>query len=177
MSYGRPRSAPPPQIRSDPNKLTRLNDQVRDGYIDTRRAGALLWDTTSPQQQMQRYRDEYDSRYSAEPAEYEPYDDEEYDRRYQGRQTRRGRYAQLTPREQQFNEHDLVRLARAMSKDDRAEFGPFAICCTPVKGCFSGLFKLVLMFVGAMVFLVVSGWFLKAAIFIWPYLWWTPFSS
>jgi hypothetical protein len=144
MSGRQRQHATPPDV-GDVDKMLRLLDDVRDGRLDTRRALAMLTDTTSPTLQVQRYRDEHERRYGAGDNTHE-----EYQR------------SRLSDRER-----ELVQLLRAV--DDRAAYG--GPCCRPVKYCFRRVYSIVEYFVYAFVFLCCLGFLLQALRFAWPYLW------
>jgi hypothetical protein len=152
------------------DNITQLLENVKSGHIDVTRASEAIRDTSSyaprqqqhsnyyhPPQQQQYYGGHY-----GPPQQYQPhyyresnrYEDERY---------------QHNERDRQFQESALVKAYQEMI-DDRATFGSFAICCSPLRGCVSLIYKCVLLFLGVMIVLVLLGWLMKLGLAIWPYL-------
>jgi len=147
----------------------------------------MVTDTSSPAHQLQRYRDEYDGRYyGGQQQQQSPqhhYDNYEYDHPPPSHNKRPPVYyptqsqyfKPMTQGEQMYSQHDLVQMARQLADDDRATCGPFAVCYSPAKSCFTGLIKMTVFFVGFLAFVFVAGFIMRGLITIWPYLWWSPF--
>ena len=158
------------------DSITQLLENVKSGHIDVTRASEAIRDTSSyaprqqqhsnyhhpPPPQQQQQQQYYGSHYGP-PQQYQPYHYRESNR-YEDE-----RYQQHSERDRQFQESALVKAYQEMI-DDRATFGSFAICCSPLRGCVSLIYKCVLLFLGVMIVLVLLGWLMKLGLAIWPYL-------